>query len=169
MTHDVGKLTGATGLLFVLVVEFHFLGRGLAIADLRRADFHWNAVFATNPFDVNLQVQFAHAGNQEFPGFLVCTDTESRIFLSESGECLAETVAIRSALWIHSDLNYRCGNKHAFQRAVLLRRSVRIAAGRIDSHDRHDIASAGLVDFFTLIRVHPQDAAKSFFADPCAD
>src|SRR5690606_10374388 len=83
MADDVRELPRTARLLLVTEGERGRLGRRLAVTHLRRADFHLDAVLTADAFDVNLQVQFAHAGDDRFGGFLVRVHTESRVFLAE--------------------------------------------------------------------------------------
>ena len=70
-----------------LTDEFAFallrLADGLAVSNLRLADFAVNVKLLQHAVDDNLQMQFAHAGNNDLPGFGVGADFESRIFLGK--------------------------------------------------------------------------------------
>ena len=78
----------------MLVVELDHLGRTLTVADLWRTDGDIDAVLASNPFDVNLQVQLTHTADQDFFRFFVGFDSEGWVFLAESLQRFAHLVGV---------------------------------------------------------------------------
>ena len=87
-------LTGTTGLLLALVVVSEGHGAALAVAHLGSTDFDLDAILAADAFDVDFEMQLAHAGDDGFAGLFVGGDVERRVFLAEALEGLAELVGV---------------------------------------------------------------------------
>jgi hypothetical protein len=91
----------------VPVIEIGPLRRRFPIADLRGADLHAHFVFAPHPLDVDIQVQFAHARQDDLAGLLVVEDAEGRVLFAETGQRLAHLVGVRPTLRLDRDLDHR--------------------------------------------------------------
>ncbi len=63
-----------------------------AVGDARLADETFHAVFPADAFDVNIEVQLAHAGDDRLVGFRVAGDLEGGVFPAEAFEGFAEFV-----------------------------------------------------------------------------
>ena len=59
-----GKLAGTTRLLFMGVINFNFLGDGLAVSHLRRANIRFHLEFTLQTINQNIQVKFTHTGSR---------------------------------------------------------------------------------------------------------
>src|SRR5439155_24425760 len=82
-------LAAAAGLADELAFAFGSFGDRFAIGDLRRAGVGADFEFAEQTVANDLQVEFAHAGDNNLPGLLVGKTTESRIFLGQALQALA--------------------------------------------------------------------------------
>ena len=121
LADNVGELTRTAGLLLVFEVVLGRLRGGFAVADLRCADIHLHFVFAANALHVNIEVQFAHAGDNRFAGFFIGADAERRIFAAEALQCLGQLIVGIFAIGDRDrHFDDRLGNEHAFQRAELM-------------------------------------------------
>src|SRR5262245_55751247 len=138
-------------------------GRGFAVTHLRRTYFDVDLIFATNTFDVNFEVQLAHAGDDGFTRLFVGVNVERRVFLTEPLQRLRESIHAIAADRIDRHLDDRLSHKHAFERAVVWLRGVGIARGTFQTHDRYDVAGLGRVDILAAISVHLHDATKAVF------
>ena len=162
-TANVRELPGTAGLFLVLRIEFDRLRRRFAVVDFRRGRFDFDLIFAANTFDVNVEVEFAHPGDEGFAAFRVGFDRQGRVFLTEAIEGLAEFVRVAGFASLNRDLDNRFRNENRFERAVVRRFAVRFAGRTFDTDDRDDVAGAGGVEFDPLFGVHAEDAADAFF------
>ena len=76
-------LAFAAGLLDVFILGLGFAKNRLAICHLRLADGGLDAEFALHALHHDLEVQFAHAGDDGLAGLAVRRDAESRVLVAE--------------------------------------------------------------------------------------
>ena len=160
---DVGVLARAAGLLLVAEVVFDRLGRALAISDLRLADQAFALVLAANPLDVDFEVQLAHAGNQRLARLLVGHHAEGRILAAEPLEGLRQAVGPVALHRLDREAKHGLGDENAFERHVDAIAAERVARSAVDADDGDDVACLGLIDVFTLVGVHPDQATEANF------
>ncbi|OPZ36612.1 MAG: hypothetical protein BWY98_00381 [Tenericutes bacterium ADurb.BinA155] len=91
----------AAGLLDVATFGLASLPDRLAVVDLRGADIDFDSEFAAHPFDENVELKFADAGDDGLTGFLVRMDAEGRILFGEFGEGNAHLFLIGFGLRLH--------------------------------------------------------------------
>ena len=84
VTCDAAVLPRTAGLLLVGVVELDSLADGLAESHLRLSGLYLGLVLALHALDVDLQVQFAHAGDDGLTRLLVDARAERRVLLAEA-------------------------------------------------------------------------------------
>ena len=139
------------------------LANGLAVGDLRLADVGVDFEFAQQAIDDDLQVQFAHPGNQRLAGFAVDADAEGRVLVRE---LLPATRPSRSwsalvlgsiAIWMTGSGNsidsstIGCAGSQSVSPVVVSRRP-----------DRADVAGEDLGDLLALVGVHLDQPADAF-------
>ncbi len=153
------ELTGTAGLLLVGIVEVGPLGNGFPVGDLGGAHFDDGAVFPLHPFNVNVQVQLAHAGDDGFAGFRVKEGLEGGVFLGEAVKGLGH---VDLGLVIHRldrQGDNRVGHVHGTHRVVDGAVGEGIAGGAVDPEQGHDIAGTGGLDLLHFVGVHPHQTA----------
>ena len=167
---DVGILARATGLLLVLVVVVGGLGGSLAVAHLRRTHLDFNLELALDPFDVDVEMQLAHAGDERFARLVVGGHAERRILAAEPLQGLTELVEAVAVGRRDRHLDHRLRHEHVLERAVFVVGGVGVAAGGVDAHHGHDVAGLARVDFLALVGVHLHDPAEPLLlAGPLVD
>ena len=142
---DVAVLTTAAGLLDELAFLLDRLADGFAVGHLRRTDVGFDAEFAPHAVNENLQVQFAHAGDDGLAGLLVGTHAERRIFLRQAIQRDAHLLLVDLGLRFDGDVDHRLGEYHALKGDDLVRIAQRLARGGFFQADRSgDVAGAAL-------------------------
>ncbi len=111
--------------------------------------------------DDDLQVQFAHAGDDGLAGFLVGVQPERRIFRGDARQGLAQLVLVRLGGRLDGDVDDRLGNVQGLQdhRFPLIRQGV-AGGGILQAHRGDDVAGIGHLDLFPLVGVHLQQAGR---------
>ena len=109
-------LPRTAGLLLVLVVKLDFARRHFAIGHAGITDDALDAVFAFDAFDVNVEVQLAHAGDQRLAGFFVGQHSERRVFAAEAFERLTEFVRAFAFDRFDAQADHGVRNEDALQR-----------------------------------------------------
>jgi len=71
------------------MIVFSHSGDGFPVIDLRRADNHFDFVFAFHPFNINVEMKLSHSGNMRFSRFRIHFDTKGGIFPHKTTEGLA--------------------------------------------------------------------------------
>ena len=72
------------------VIERDAFTDSFAVADLGFADDTFDAVFSAYAFDVDVEMEFAHAGDDGFFGLGIEMDSECRVFSLEFVECFGK-------------------------------------------------------------------------------
>src|SRR6202051_379904 len=98
-------LSPATRLLFENLLAGRGLRNRFAIGDPRLADIGFDAKLALHAIDDNLEVQFAHAGDDRLAGFLIGRNNKRRILLRETSQRDAQLVLIGARLGLDSYAN----------------------------------------------------------------
>ena len=142
-------------------------GDRLAIGNLRRADIRLDLELATHAVDDDVEVKFAHAGDDRLAGLFVGLDAEGRVLGSKTIEREAHLFLVALGLRLDGDLDDRLGEFHALQDDRLQRIAERVAGGGLlEAGQRDDVASKGLFDVCARIGVHLQHAADALAACP---
>src|SRR5690606_4596726 len=159
---DARELAGTTGLLLVRVVFFGLARDRFAIGNLRRTDIGLDLELATHAVDEDVEVEFAHAGNDGLAGFLVGLDAEGRVFGRQAVERETHLFLVALGLRLDGDLDDRLGEFHAFEDDGLRRIAERIAGRRfLEAWDSNDVAGERVFDVLTGIGMHLQHAADA--------
>ena len=149
----MGILSGTTGLLAVLVVEFGLDGGCLAILHLRTTDDHICPVLPANPFDIHFEMQLAHTGDYRLPRCLVEARMKSGIFLDEPPQRFGNRLPVGVAFRRDRDRDHRLGAVHALQRNIDRNIAERVAGNAVEAHQPDDITCPGNIEILTLVRM----------------
>ena len=139
------------------------LGDGFAVGHLGLAHVGVDVEFAGQAVNDDLQMQFAHAGDEGLVGLLVALDAEGGVFLGQLVEGGGQGVTVGLGLGLDGHFDDGLGDVQGFQdhRALFVAQGV--AGGSVlQAHQGHDVTGACPLDVFTLVGVHLQDAADAF-------
>src|SRR3989449_1621583 len=136
----------------VLVWRFAFERTALAadtfaVHDDRRARRYRNLVVVLDAVDRDLEVEFAHPGDQVLSRLLIDLDHDTRVRLRDEAQGLHEPREVRCGLRFHRDRHDRVGvMDDLFERLHVLVVAHGRAGDRVlQPDDRHDIAGIDLV------------------------
>ena len=157
----VAVLAAAAGLADETTLGLeHHLGDALAVGHLRPAHVGVHAELAQQPVDDDLQMQFAHAGDDGLPGLLVGAHAEGRVLVGQLHEALAQTVLVDLGLGLDGHEDDRLGELDGLEHDGAALVAEGVARGRdLEAHSRRDVAGEHLGDVFAVVGVHLQDAA----------
>ena len=137
----------------------------LLVGDLRLADAGFDAELALQAVDDDLEVQLAHAGDDDLARLLVGLDAERRIFLHQLLEADAELFLVALGLGLDGQRDDRLGEVHRLEHDRLVFIAQRVARDHaLQAHSRRDVPGVDLLDFLTLVGVHLQEAADALGA-----
>mmetsp|Transcript_16778 Transcript_16778/g.37722 ORF Transcript_16778/g.37722 Transcript_16778/m.37722 type:complete len:229 (-) Transcript_16778:1360-2046(-) len=159
-TNDFGVLSLSAGLFLVGEVEFLALVDGLTVVDLGGADRALDFIFAAQAFDVDFEMELAHATDDGFVGDFVEFDAEGGVLFGEFGQGFAEIVLVFGAsVRLYGKTHDRLRHEHAAHEQIACIRSVAksVHALTIDAEDRHHVSGTRLVDLLHIGRMHPHD------------
>src|SRR5581483_9522706 len=161
----VAVLTAAARLLGV----FHFaVGRTrerLLVRDLRLADRRLDVELALQAVDDDVEVQLAHAGDDDLAGLQVGLHVERRILRAQLLQPDDELLLIRFGLRFDRERDDRRGEVHRLEHDRVLLVAQRIAGRHaLQTNGRRDITRVDLFDLFALVRVHLEQAADALGA-----
>ena len=101
---------------------------------------------AEQPVADDLQVQLAHAGDDELAGFLVGEAAEGRVFLRQALQALAHLVAVRLGLGLDGHRDDRLGEGRRLEQDFEVLVAQRVAGGDVPQPDqRGDVAGRNVV------------------------
>lgn len=111
-TDDAGEVAGAARLLLEGVVEAGVLCHSFAPGDLRLAGLDLDFVFAAHALDVDVEVEFAHAGDDCLLGLGVDVDTKGGIFAGEAVHGFGEVGGVFVVFGADGEGDDRFGDVH---------------------------------------------------------
>ena len=156
-------LTAATGLTGVFAFLTHFLGDGFSVRNLRITDVGFHFEFPQQTVYDDIQMQFAHAGDDGLPGFLIGIRTERRVLFCQFAQRNGHLFLSGFGLGLNGYLNNRFREFHGFQDDFIVFITQRIARGSIfQAYDGGNVAGIYLIDFFSVVCVHLHDTAYTF-------
>src|SRR6266849_6436172 len=156
-------LSAAAGLLDVLAFRSGLLANRFAVRHLRASHIGLHVIFAQHAVHDNLEVQFAHAGDQRLPGIRLGGNPERGIFLRQPLHGHAQLVLVGFRLWLDGHGNQRCGKIDILKNDWFVFVAERVAGIYVLQADTGaDVARINLVNLFALIRVHLQQTADAF-------
>lgn len=103
-------LAVAAGLTDELTFGFNGFTDGFTVSNLR---FAYGAVyvkFTSHTIDDDVEVEFAHAGDDGLVGFRISVYFEGRIFFCQSLKSIAHLFLVSFGLWFNSNGNNRIWN-----------------------------------------------------------
>ncbi len=158
----VAVLAAAAGLLGVLHLAVGRTGQRFLVGDLRTADARLDVELALQAVDDDLEVQLAHAGDDDFAGRLIGLHAEGRILGHQLAKALPELLLVGLGLRLDRERDDRLREVHRLEHDRLLLVADRVA-GRdpLQPDGRGDVAGVDFLDFLTLVRVHLQQPAEA--------
>ena len=155
-------LSATAGLADVLGFLVDRRTDGLPVGDLRFADVGLDTELAAHALDQDVEVQFAHAGDDGLAGFLVGLHGERRILLGELAERGGHLLLVGNGSRLDRHRNHRIGKVHALEGDQVAAIAERIAGrGVLEADGRRDVAGADFLDLVAAVRVqldHPAHA-----------
>ena len=159
---DVAVLAAAAGLLGVLHLAIGGPRQRFLVGHLRTADGGLDAELALEAVDDDLEVQLAHAGDDDFAGLLIGLDPERRVFGHQLLHARAELFLVGLGLRLDGERDDRLREVHRLEDDRLLLVAHRVAGrDRLQADGRGDVAGVDFLDFLALVRVHLQQAAEA--------
>src|SRR5215211_7527787 len=159
----VAVLAPATGLPHEPALDvLDALANGLAVSYLRTADVRVHSELAQEPVDDDLEVKFAHAGDDGLPRLLVAAHGEGRVLLGETLERQGELLLVGLRLGLDGLPYNGLREDHLLQHDLLgvFRRDERVARPRIGEPDgRDELAGIDLVALLAAVGVELQKPA----------
>src|SRR5699024_2219454 len=127
------------------------------------ADVGIHIEFAAQAVDEDLEVEFAHAGNDGLAGLFITAHSKGRVFLGQTRQRDTHFFLVGLGLGLDGLRNDRLGELHALKKNV----RIQIAKGftRCDVFQTHDGSNIACVDFLDLVAavgVHLQNATNAF-------
>ena len=158
-------LAAAAGLLGVLHLAVGGTRQRFLVGDLRLADARLDAELALQAVDDDLEVQLAHAGDDDLAGLLVGLDAEGRVLAHQLRQADAELFLVALGLRLDRERDDRLREVHRLEDDRLLLVAQRVAgADLLQADGGGDVAGVDLLDFLTLVGVHLQEAADALGA-----
>ncbi len=161
MNLRVPVLASAAGLFRVLHLAVGGAGERLLVGHLRTADARLDVELALQPVDDDLQVQLAHASDDDLARLLVGLHAERRILGHQLAQAHAELLLVCLGLRLDRQRDDRLGEVHGFEDDRLALVADRIAGGDgLQPHGGGNVARVDFLDLFPLVRVHLQQPAQ---------
>ena len=162
----VAVLAAAAGLAHELALDLlDLLAHGLAVGDLRLADVRRDAELAHEAVDDDLEVQLAHAGDDDLAGLVVGAHAERRVLFREPRERLCELVLVGLRLGLDGQPDDGLGERDRLEQDL-----VRLVAQRVPGRDLleadggGDLAGAHGLALLAAVGVHLEDAPDALLA-----
>ena len=163
--HAVAVLAVAAGLADELGVGRGRVEDGFAVGDFGLAGVGFDLELADQTVHDDLEVKFAHAGDDGLAGFGVAVDREGRVFVGERGERGKEFVAGRGALGLDCNGDHGVGERHGLEDDLVPFVADGVAGGAVLEADAGgDVAAVDHVAFLTGIGVHLEQTSETFAA-----
>src|SRR5581483_5413659 len=129
---------------------------------LRLAHRGVHAELAHHAVDDDLQVQFAHAGDERLPCLLVEADPERRVLFGKLAQGLGHLVLVGLGLGLYGLGDDRFGELDRFEDEGSGRVREGVAGeGVLEAYGGDDVAGGGFAYFFALVGVHTQEASET--------
>ena len=160
----VAVLTMTAGLTNEFAFRFNRFADGFTISNLR---FAYGAVyieFTTHTVDDDVQMKFAHTGNDGLVGFRIGVYSEGRIFFCQSLKGVAHLFLVSFGLRFNSNGNNGIREFHLFKDDRVVRVAECVAGGNIlEAYSCGNVAGVSYIDFLTVVSMHQKDTAYAFF------
>ena len=114
---------------------------------------------------MNLEVQLAHAGDDDLAGLHVGLHVERRIFRAQLLQPDAELFLVGLGLGLNRERDDRLGEIHRLEHDRVLLVAHRVARRHaLEADGGRDVARVDFFDFLALVRVHLEEAADALRA-----
>ncbi|CAH0056777.1 unnamed protein product [Clonostachys solani] len=160
-TRDAGEVAGAAALALEQEVEVGAVGDGLAVGDAGLAGDAVGLVLTAETLDVDLQVQFAHAGDDGLLALGVDVDSEGGILTGEAVHGLTEVVCIPGALGLDGERHDGIWNEHGRHGVGETTVGEGVSGSTVDTEHGTDLTSTDVGDILHLVGVHADNAGDS--------
>jgi hypothetical protein len=158
----VAVLSPAARLADEFAFAFGRAGDGLAVGDLGRTGVGVHLELAQQPIANDLEVQLAHAGDDQLSGLLVGETAEGRILLREALETFRHLVAIVFGLRLNRHADDRLGEGRRLEQYVELLVAQRIARRDVPQTDQgRDIARIHRIHILAFAALDDHEAADA--------
>ena len=160
---DLCELAGTTGLLLVrVVVTLYSTLDGFAVSNLRLANVCLDLEFAAHAVHQDVQVEFAHAGDDGLAGVFVEGDLEGRVLSGElldgRGELLLVTLGVR----LDGNRDHGLREAHGLEDDLVAGIAQGVARGGVLQTDRCvDVAGGSALNRHFLVGVHLEQLADA--------
>ncbi len=152
---DMTVLTTTTGLSDELAFAIGLCLNRFSIGNLRVPNRCFNLELAFHPIDDNLEVQFAHAGNNRLTCFRIGIGSEGRILFWQLLQGGAHLFLILLGFGFNRNRDDWFRKTHRFQNDVLVHWTERITGNGVFKADcGSDITRIDFFDFRPGVRVH---------------
>ncbi len=132
---------------------------GFAVSHPGAADVDLHTGGLADLLHRDLQVQFAHAGQDRLPGLAVGAHGQRRVLLGQSGQRRGQPVGVGAPAGLDRHRDHRVGDRGRFEDERGVRRAQsRARAGRLESDHRDDVPGDRTVQPLVPVGLHPQDA-----------
>jgi hypothetical protein len=159
----VAVLTMTAGLTNEFTFRFNRLADGFTVSNLRFAYGAVHVEFTSHTIDDDIQVEFAHTGNNGLVGFRIRVYLECRIFFCQSLEGVAHLFLVSFGLRFNSNRDNGIREFHFFKDNRMVRVTECIAGGNIlEAYSCSNIAGVSYIDFLSVVGVHQEDTANTF-------
>ena len=153
-------LTTAAGLLGILAVHIHCLGKGLLVSNLGSTHICLHVKLTKQTVYNNLQMQLSHTGNNGLSGLLVSPCTEGGILLGKLCQRLTHLSLTSLGLRLNGNINNRLRELHGFQNNRMLIITDRITgSSQLKAYCCSDITGIYFIQLLPLIGMHLQDTS----------
>ena len=160
--NGMAVLTASAGLADELALALGGRRDGFTVGNLRCPDGGLHLELAHQPVPDDVQMQFAHAGDDQLAGFVVGEDTERRILLSQALQCLGHLVAIGAGVGLDRHRDDRFGEGRRLEHHVEYLVAERVAGGNVaQPHDRSDVTGVNGIHIGALVCLEHDQAADA--------
>ena len=134
----------------------------LAICHLWFTDVGLNAELAAHTIHNDIEVKFAHPGDDGLPGFFICLDAERGIFLCKLRQRQTHLFLIGLRSRLYRNRNNGLWKLHSLEDNGIVRVAERIACGHIFEANRSgNITRQHFFNFLATVGVHLNHTADA--------
>ena len=161
-------LTTTTRLTNEFTFRFNSFTNSFAISYLRFTYVTFYFEFTVHTVNDDIQVKFAHTGDNSLTCFFISTNFESRIFFCQTSKSCTHFFLVSFCFRFNSNGDNWFREFHGFKNYRILFITKSITSSSIfQAYSCSDVASVNHVDFFTSVSVHLKNTADTFFLTFC--
>ena len=151
----------SAGLSDEATLALAFLGDRFPVGNLGFADIAFDVELSPHSVHDDVQMEFAHAGNDGLTGFRIGIGLEGRIFLAQLGQREVHLVLVISGLRFHRHVDDRIGEDHGFQmQFVSFIAECITGSGILEANGGGDVSGMDFGDVLLVIGMHLQNASE---------